>query len=225
MSEAIDKSPWAQLSNILIRLLQSQWLEVLVEAWKTGRKLVQGMTEEGIYEVLEYDCTLELLDSQGEQAIFRKRQKVRYLQNNILAYQDQAWGDGEILLDYKCSPGVPVDKYRPGQKTYILISLREVKDRGDIDEFHIEWKTKGGFLRETELWETEISHRTRYLKVQVIFPQTRPPLRVWLIEDASQKTYPLGEEAQVKLPDGRWQVSWEKSNPKLYGRYTLKWEW
>jgi hypothetical protein len=30
---------------------------------------------------------------------------------------------------------------------YILISLREVKNRGDIDEFNIEWGVRDSFLR------------------------------------------------------------------------------
>ena len=47
---------------------------------------------------------------------FSKRQRVRYLQNNIIAYQDQAWGDGEMLVNYRCSPGVPVDRYKLGHK-------------------------------------------------------------------------------------------------------------
>jgi hypothetical protein len=64
-----------------------------------------------MYEVVEYESTLELQDRGGQRATFRKREKVRYLQNHIIAYQDQAWGDGEILLDYRCSPGKPVDRY------------------------------------------------------------------------------------------------------------------
>jgi hypothetical protein len=35
----------------------------------------------------------------------------------------------------------------------------------------------------------------------------------------------LGEEALVYLPDGRWQIVWEQSQPRLYERYVLKWEW
>src|SRR5688572_25589396 len=120
-----------RFEQLLKALLNSQWLEILVEAWKLVQKLSRGLAEEGMYEVLEYESTLELLDKRGQRARVRKREKVRYLQNNIMAYQDQAWGDGKILLNYRCTPGVPVDRYRPSQKTYILISLREVKNRGD----------------------------------------------------------------------------------------------
>ena len=89
-------------------------------------------------------------DQEGKSATFKKREKVRYLQDNTIAYQDQAWGDGEILVDYRCSPGTPVDRYRSGYKTYILISRREVKNKGNVDEFNVEWGIRQGFLRHTE---------------------------------------------------------------------------
>ena len=114
------------------------WLEIVAELWRFSRKLWRGLAHEGMYEVLEHEVTLELVDRKGKQALIRKRQKVRYLQNNIIAYQDQAWGDGQILVNYQCSPGIEADRYKAGHKTHILISLREVKERGEIDEFHIQ---------------------------------------------------------------------------------------
>ena len=117
--------------------LRWPWLEILAEAWNLGWKIWRGLTDEGIYEVLEHDVTLELLDAKGKRALIRKRQKVHYLQNNIMAYQDQAWGDGQILAKYQCSPGVEVDRYESGRETQILISLREMKERGDVDVFNI----------------------------------------------------------------------------------------
>ena len=149
------------------------WIEILAEIWKLLRQLWQGLADEGIYEVLEYESTLELLDKKGRSAKFQKRERVRYQQNNIIAYQDHAWGDGEILIDYRCTPGVVVDRYRPGQKTFLLISLRGAKRRGDIDEFHIEWELRDSFVRNEELWETEIRHRTKQIRIRIIFPNTR----------------------------------------------------
>jgi hypothetical protein len=225
MADETSNSPSAQIPRLIVALLTSQWVGVLAELWKLVRKIASGLSEEGLYEVLEYEATLELLDKEGEKAQFRKREKVRYLQSQTIAYQDQAWADGEILLDYRCAPGVPVDKYRPGQKTYILISLREVKRRGDIDEFNIEWGMQNSFLRRSEQWETEVSHRTKNVKVQLMFPEKRPPIRVSMMDGISQRAQPLTEDAQVQLPDGRWLVSWEMDRPRLYGRYVLKWDW
>jgi len=178
-----------------------------------------------VYEVLDYESTLELKDIRGEKATFRKRERVRYLRDNIIAYQDQAWGDGEILLNYKCKPGYPVDRYRPGKKTYILISLREVKNRGDIDEFNIQWNIRNGFLRKTELWETTVTHPTKNLKINIIFPHKRPPFEVSLIKGDPQKSKKLGESNQHQLSDGRWVVSWNTKQPRKNLEYILKWTW
>jgi hypothetical protein len=206
-------------------LFSLPWLDLVVEIWKFARKIWKNMADEGMYEVVDYKSTLELLDKRGHRARLSKRERVRYLQNNIIAYQDQAWGDGKILVNYKCSPGAMVDKYRPGNKTYILISLRDIRKRGDIDEFHIEWEQHKGFLRKNEQWGTEVRHRTKRLRLEVIFPKARPPLRAWLEEYLRRRTRPLGQGSRRQLPDGRWLVWWETKHPRFHEEYALKWEW
>ncbi len=201
------------------------WFELVGKLWGIGRKIVKGLSIEGVYEVLEYETTLELKDKRGEKATVRKREKVRYLQDNIIAYQDQAWGDGEILVNYRCSPGISVDRYRSGYKTHILISLREVKNKGDETNFNIAWEIRNGFLSKTGFWATEISHRTKEVKVQIIFPNSRPPLRTFVVEKNRQRTQLLGKDAKVRLPDGRWLITWVLNRPRLYELYILNWEW
>lgn len=214
------------LFDKLIAILSGlPWLDVLGEAWKIARKVIQGRSYTGMYEVLEYESTLELKDRGGKRATFKKREKVRYLQDNVIAYQDQAWGDGEILVNYRCTPGTPVDRYRSGYKTYILISRREVKNKGDVDVFNIEWTIRQGFLKRAGHWETHITHQTRSLKVNVIFPKSRPPRRATLVEGNRQRSHNLGKGVQVELPDGRWLVSWETCKPRLYENFILQWKW
>lgn len=212
-------SPWEPI------ITGVPWSDVFASLWSYLKRLHSMISQQGMYEVLEYDSTLELKDTKGKKASFKKREKVRYLQDNIIAYQDQAWGDGEILLDYRCSPGKPVDFYRPGQKTYVVISLQGVRQRNDVDEFNIQWGMKNSFLRKHELWETDISHPTRRMKVQIIFPKARHPMQVIVTEDIRRKTNPIESENQRRLPDGRWLVSWETKNPRQNERYIIKWEW
>lgn len=148
----------------------------------------------GMYEVLEYETKLELLDTEGKLAVYTKRQKVQFLQDNIIAFQDQEWGDGDIFAEYKCSPGVPVDKYRDGNKYRILISLRETKNRGDIVDFHIDRTIRDGFVRPTEDYQVDIDHYTRELTLTVVFPKERTPKQVKVIEQKSQRTLELSTE-------------------------------
>ena len=225
MKNVIPGSIKRRLPKWLSAIPGLQYIGILFNTWDQGNKLLSRLLNEGIYEVLEYESTLELKDKSGKEASFRKRERVRYLQDNIIAYQDQAWGDGEILLNYKCSPGYPVDQYRPGHKTYILISLREIKNRGDLDEFIIKWNIRNGFLRKTELWETTVSHPTKHLKINIIFPKNRPPLNVTLNEGTHQKNQILDKNYQNQLPDGRWLVSWGIKRPQKNKEYILKWSW
>ena len=141
---------------------------------------MRGLASEGMYEVLDYESTLELLDDKGKNATFKKKMKVRYLQDETIAFQDFAWGDGEILVNYKSSPGWAVDQHRSGYKTYILLSLREVKNRGDVDNYKISWNIHNGFLTPDGYWSTEISHRVKVVRVNIVFPRSRPPQRVFL---------------------------------------------
>ncbi len=211
--------------NINTTNLSSLLLPLLGELFQWMRSQIRKISKTGIYEVLDYQMTLDIHDSKGKNATFSKIEKVKFLQDNIIAYQDQAWGDGNILNNYRCSPGNPVDIYRVGFKNYILISLQHVKNRGDKEEFKINWNITNGFLKPIGFWETIISHVTQRIGVQVIFPENRPPIKWFIIESNLQRIFDLGREALSQLPDRRWQLSWEKKNPRLFENYILRWEW
>ncbi|MGD8457511.1 MAG: hypothetical protein PVF83_14105 [Anaerolineales bacterium] len=225
MSENNKKINIEQVAKLVSVGLGISGFELIGELWKLGKKIIKGLSNEGMYEVLEYETTLELHDSEGKKASLRKYMKIRYLQDDIIAFQDYAWGDGEILLDYLTSRGKAVDIYRSGYKSYILLSLREVRNRGDIDEFNISWGIRNGFLTPDGFWSTTVSHRMKQLKVNIIFPRSRLPQKLVLEESNRRRTYVLGKECQSQLPDGRWQISWNTMKPKLYEIYTIRWEW
>jgi hypothetical protein len=179
----------------------------------------------GMYEVLEGEHKLELIDSEGRLAVYSKHQKIRFLQDNVIAFQDQAWGDGDIFAEYKCSPGSPVDRYQDGNKYRILISLRETKNRGDIEDFHIERTIKDGFIRSVEDFQVDVEHSTRKFSLTVVFPKERTPKQVKLIERKSQHTLNVDTDSLQPLPDGRWQFAWETETAKVTDTYLLRWEW
>jgi chemotaxis regulatin CheY-phosphate phosphatase CheZ len=87
------------VDKLIAVLLRQSWLDVLGDVGKIVRTIVQGWSYKDMYEVLECEATLELEDPEGKRATFKKREKVRYLQDNVIACQDQAWGDGDILKD------------------------------------------------------------------------------------------------------------------------------
>jgi len=212
----------AKIANVI---LTPPWPEMIGNALNYGAKLLRGYAHEGMYKVLAYDSTLEILDEKGRKARFSKRKKVRYLQDNIVVYQDCAWGDGRILQNYKSQPGKKVDQYRSGYKTIILLSLHAIKNRGDVDDFHISWDIKDGFMRKEEFWETHISQKTQDFSVHVIFPSRRRPAHVQVEESNHRKSHPIEKEHFNTLPDGRIRVSWGTNKPRLFENYIVKWSW
>ena len=210
----------------LLRLLIGSDIPArLGDIWQLGRKVFAARAHEGMYEVLEYESVLELQDTKGKKAVLRKRERVKFTQNNIIAFQDLALGDGELFAEYQCSPGKSVDRYRDGHRYRILISLQETKRRGDVQEFRIERTIANGFTDKVEYFQTEVDHRTKELLVRIIFPQRRFPKQVVLVEQNLQRTTPLGPEHLFLLPDGRQQLSWCTMKPRVFETYILKWEW
>ncbi|MEM7118980.1 MAG: hypothetical protein AAF614_41565 [Chloroflexota bacterium] len=201
------------------------WFDIVAELWRWSRKLWQQLTDVGIYEVLNHEATLEIKDRKGRKAHLHKRQQVRYLQNNVIAYRDQAWGDGRALLNYRCSPGIEADRYKSAHVTYILISLRETKQRGEMDEFDIQWDAEEAFTHAKESWATEVSHRTKQMTLQIIFPKSRLPRRVEIHERYRRKVHKIDNDTFQKLADGRWLVEWSVDNPRIHERFLFEWEW
>lgn len=203
----------------------ADWIPVVYEIYGQLAKFILKNSHEGIYEMLEYDSILELADPRGEVATFRKRQRVRFLQDHVIAFQDHIWGDGEVLADYKCSPGVAVDHYKDGDRWNVLISLRATKSSGDIEDFHIQRRVVNALSKNEEWWQFEMYHQTRRLKFSIIFPRTRHCRSAMLIERNRNRTQILDSEYFSKLPDGRQVLTWEKEQPIRFETYTIKWRW
>lgn len=225
---ASDKniSPLQTWLRKLTACLFSNWgllVVDLIHYLATIMKLNVGHT--GMYEILDYDANLELLDHKGKRAIFKRRQQVKFLQDNVIAFQDYAWGDGDILVDYSCRPGTAVDRYREGNQWNILISLRETKSLGDVIDFYTERVIKNGFTNEEEWWQVKIRHQTKQFKLVVIFPPNRPCRRAILFQEGQNRTTVLDGNHLVHLPDGRQQLVWETNKLKRGDTYTFKWKW
>ncbi len=213
------------LLQIAVPLIDTHLTTLLAFLWRLSQRTLGERVSPGDYEILEYEAQLELMDVKGEKAIFSKREKVRFLQNNTIAYQDMAWGVGNIFASYTCSPGVPVDTYREGHRYRVLISLREAKHKGDITEFHILRDIEHGFTEPLEDFQHEVSHIMRFASISIIFPKRRHPKSIVLIEQNSTRRFSLGAKYRRLLPDGRLEVMWRTHHPRLFEAYIMHWNW
>ncbi len=223
---ADNTKPTKTMPSLLTKVLghfSIDWLTLLPPLFNLLSRWLKRQEHEGMYEILEYDATLELLDRRGKTAIFKRQQHIKFLQDYIIAFQDYAWGEGNIFADYKCSPGVEVDRYREGNQWNILISLRGTKNAGEEMTFYTERKIKEGFINKVEAWQTSIRHRTRQFKLAIIFPKTRRCRRATLLY--RHREHPFNQEHFSTLPDGRQMLTWETNSLKHFEDYTIKWWW
>lgn len=201
------------------------WVSLALDLVEGIQSYIQNNSPEGLYEILEYDCKLELLDTQGRAASLTKHQRVKFLQDNVIAFQDYAWGEGNVLAEYKCSPGFEADRYLEGDRWNILISLRETKHRGEVQDFYMERKLANTFTQNEEWWQIEMQHRTRSAKISVVFPKGRPCSHATVIERNRNRTIHLEARNFTLLGDGRQLLSWETIEPRRFETYTIKWSW
>lgn len=209
----------------LLACFSLDWVASLFDLVRSVRSWIMEQRHEGIYEILEYDTTLELMDAKGHRAEFRKRQRVRFLQDNIIAFEDYAWGAGQIFETYSVSPGKAVDRYQEGDRWNVLISLRETQHSGDIQDFRIDRTVRDGFTKAEEWKQVEIRHRTHRLKIGVIFPKDRPCQQAQLLQRSRKQVIVLGPECYHRLANGGQLVSWETKNVQPLEVFTLRWQW
>ncbi len=208
----------------LFSLASLDWLNSLIHVGIHLGQLIPP-PQVGQYEILDYDSVLELKNRTGTHSIFNKRQRVRFLQDNVIAFEDFAWGDGDIFASYRCAPGVVVDRYQEGDRWNVLISLRGSRQRGDIEEFNISRTVRDGFINASEWREIEVRHVTKRLRMSVIFPKSRQCRKAVLIQRSNRKRTVLNSNHFLALPDGRQEVRWQASSVPPLEVYTLKWWW
>jgi hypothetical protein len=150
------------------------------------------------------------------------------LVDHIAVVRDYASADSNVpgctvSAAYGCAPHDVVKTYQRDGYSNSLILLDETRKRGDTLSVVAKRDFVNSFLEETEFVRGVIAYRTRRHRIVVTFPADRAPRNITLASsaDVTAKT-PL---ATVGLPDGRQQVTFEKTSPKVGLHFTISWDW
>ena len=180
---------------------------------------------QALYEVLHFAVTLELRDPRGQTAVLEREQALRVLQDGVVGLYHQVWGEGELFDDYQVEPGIVADRFQCGAHHITLISLRQIKNRGDVLRLWIRRQVKRGWTQPEEWLEIAVNHRTRYVRVRVVFPAARPPGHVALTEEGTGAVQELDQRSWSVDEQGRTVIAWQKRAPILGETYLLRWSW
>jgi hypothetical protein len=180
---------------------------------------------QALYEVRRFDATLEMLDAEGQTAVLERDQELCFLQDGVVGLYHQVWGEGELFDEYEVRPGVVADRFQLGSRHISLISLRQIKNRGDTLQLRIRRQIRGGWSDPEEWLELAVNHQTRRLRLTVIFPVKRPPQQAF-VELQSTGTSRVLEPRRWQVDDqGRTVLTWQERQPVLGETYRLRWQW
>src|SRR6266702_1195243 len=118
-----------QILAWLLDLLSAEAVGLLLKLLKSN--LFLPVRSPGLYEVLNYHATLELKDSHGQTAIYRKRTRIRFLKDNVSTFYDYGWGTGDAFVGHRVQPGHVVERKKIGQRYRSLVVLPEPQHKGD----------------------------------------------------------------------------------------------
>src|SRR5262245_38359290 len=188
----------------------------------SSRRLGQMLLPEGLarspYEILDYDSELTLHDVKGSRATFRRRQRVRFLQDGVSAMLDHAWGDGVLTTYYDNSAGMLEDSFNDRGRRHWVVGLERAMGVGETLSFEVERTTMVGFTRDEEWLETTFDEPVGRQRCGVVFPRGRPCLRASLHCGDKELALPverLGNGATLvrveiprTLPDASHTIRW-----------------
>lgn len=172
------------------------------------------------YEVLNYDGSLVLHDKRGTRATFKRRQRIRFLQDGVSAIMDHAWGDGIILTNYRHSGGVLADSFKDQGVRHLVVDLKRPMKRGEILDFEVEREAMEMFGASDGWVETRIDHPISKLSQRIVFPKGRPAHQVGL--DDPDQALPLTAR---QLPDGSTEMIVGLREPAENTPYVIRWRW
>ena len=183
------------------------------------RLLPQGLIGSP-YEILDYRATLVLTDAKGRLAIFRRTQRVRFLQDGVSAILDHLWGDGVMLTDYRHTAGRIGKSFKDQGTRHLVIDFKRPMARGETLTFVVERTAMEGFAESDEWLETTIDHPIAHFGQKIIFPKERPCQKAELT--VGGQFAPL---EPIILADGRTLLEVAVAHPSADTPHTVRWHW
>ena len=169
-----------------------------------------------LFETLSFNGYLRVL-GEGGVAVFRRRQRIRFLDDGVGLFIDRIWGDGVLLAGYSVSRGIGIIEALRTDKGYaLLLSLPRRFNRGDVLDIETERRIVGAFTDRDGYWELAMNVPTHLMSLHISVPPRRRMSRPEIVApakgDLSFKLRGSGAEFAVR-------------GPAVHVPYRVEWRW
>lgn len=179
------------------------------------------------YETLVYDWEWDIDASDGSHAVCNRTLGVRYLSDTRAIAEMVASNATDPFAGFQCSPGTLVHQYEDTGQKWGLISLGDVRKRGQTETFNIRRELTDVFTDPTVEWVfVEWQSLTHNVNIKVVLPPGRAVKRAWLEQASSGKRTELTDARGIEEAAGRKHLVYRgKPNLRRPDRLTIRWEW
>jgi hypothetical protein len=168
------------------------------------------------YETISFHGRLEILDKEGRVAIFRRRQRIRFLEDGVAEFIDRVWGDGVLFAGYEARSMSLVEAI-PTRKGYaVLLGLPRAFARGETFDVVTERRIVGAFIDHQAYWDSAMAAPTGSLTIEVRAPAGRSLARPEIVAPA---------RGRMDLRQRRRSLKFQVKQPALQIPYKLEWSW
>jgi hypothetical protein len=168
------------------------------------------------YETIKFSGRLKFLDETRSVAIFTRRQRVRFLEDDVSVLFDRIWGNGLLLGRYS-APTVRLMEPIKTAKGYVLpLGLPKRFRKGEVFDLVTHRRIVSAFTDDYGYWETLMSKPTELIQISVV---TAVPAA---FDKAEIVAPPRGD---FDLAQGANSLKMRVTRPALNGPYRLAWAW
>lgn len=168
------------------------------------------------YETIKFSGRLKILDSDGNAAVFTRRQRVRFLEDGVSVLFDRIWGEG-ILVGSYLAPGLSLMEPIRTPTGYVLpLGLPRRFRKGETFEIVSHRRIVGAFSESRGYWDTTMSKPTELIQITVVVPPGMP------LSEPEVVAPPRGD---IDVASRANSLKLRVARPAMNGPYRLSWSW
>lgn len=188
-------------------------MQAIRESWIDESELLEGYFP---YETIKFSGRLKFLDTTRSVAIFTRRQRVRFLEDNVGVMFDRVWGEGVILGRYSVQEAKLMEPIRTSNGYILPLALPGRFRKGDVFDLVTHRRIIGAFDNDSGYWDTSMTKPTELIQITVITPPGMAVAKPEIIAPP-RGDFDLTEKAN--------SLKMRVAKPALSGPYRLAWLW
>lgn len=181
-----------------------------------GRLRDRASSEYFPYKTIKFSGQLEMLDQEGRVAVFRRQQRIRFLEDGVGIFFDRVWGSGVLFAGYSAASLRILEPIRTKDGYVLPLALPRMYARGETFDIVTTRRIVGAFIEEASYWDSAMSAPTDLLTIKVIGHRSRPFRHPELI---------VPQEGDMDATTSRNMFNFRVKHPATNIPYKLVWSW